>query len=204
MFQRLTLVPIALLGFTAALCAESQTKPTAADSPKGALRAQDSAAKSGDVDADMAFYQAEGEQQKKLAHAIADGDVTVAKLQKAVGERFGKDLAAAAVRAAGTEDAQAIEAATEHVDGDHATVQFQHQASAVPMVRQDGKWKVSLGEWTKGASSQDVDQLITKLDELAEEINRITDLVAQDKFRSGEGVRDRVQELHDRIFGASR
>ena len=204
MFQKLTLLPIVLLGLASTLYGQNQTKPALADSPKAALKAQDSAAQSGDVDADMAFYQADGDQQKKLAHVIAGGDVAVAKLQKAVSDRFGKELAAAAVRAAGTEDADAIDAATEHVDGDRATVQFQHQQSAVPMIRQDGKWKVSLGEWTKGASSQDVDQLIAKLDQLTQEITRITDLVTHDKFRSGEGIRDRVQELHDQIFAPSR
>lgn len=201
MLQRLTFVALFVLGFAAMLHGQSQTRPASADTPRSALKAQDAAAQAGEVDADMAFYQAEGDQQKKLAHAIAEGDVAVAKLQKAVSERFGKELAAAAVRAAGTEDADAIDSATEHVDGDHASVQFQHQQSAVPMIRQDGKWKVSLGEWTKGASSQDVDQLIAKLDQLAQEVNRITDLAAHDRFRSGEGIRDRVQELHERIFG---
>ena len=190
-----------LSGFTSIALGDAATKP-AADSPKAALHAQDAAAKTGNVEADMEFYQADGEQQKKLARAIAEGDVAVAKLEKTVGDRFGKDLAAAAVRAAGTEDNEAISAASENVDGDHATVQFEHQQTPVPMVRADGKWKVSIGEWIKGASDHDVDQLISKLGELSAGIDHMTDLVAHDKFRSGEGVRDRVQELHDRLFGA--
>lgn len=181
--------------------ADADTK-LPADSPKAALKAQDTAARSGGIDADMQFYQADGEQQKKLVRAIAAGDVAVSKLEKAVAERFGKDLAAATVRAAGTVDAQAIDAATENVDGDHATVRFADQSTPVPMVRADGKWKVSISEWTKGASSHDLDVLTSKLDELATQINQVTDLVSHDKFRSGEGVRDRIQELHDRLFGS--
>jgi hypothetical protein len=182
---------------------QAESKP-AADSPRAALMAQDAAAKSGNVEADLEFYQAGQEQEKKLARAIAQGDVAVAKLQKAVADRFGKSLAAAAVRAAGTEDAEAIESATESVDGDHATIHFADSPTPVPMIRNDGKWKVSLPEWTRGASPGDLDQLTSRLSELADHINHITELVSQDKFRSGEGVRDRVQELHDRLFGAKR
>lgn len=202
MHRILLLVLLVQLSLTAGSRGESETetKPTA-DSPKATLRAQDAAAKSGDIDADMQFYQADGEQQKKLARAVAEGDVAVSKLEKAVAERFGKDLAAATVRAAGTEDADAIDAATEKVDGDHATVQFGNTRAPVPMIRTDGKWKVSIAQWTKGASAHDLDLLTSKLDELASQIKQVTDLVSHKKFRSGEGIRDRVQELHDRLFG---
>lgn len=203
MNQRLLLAQLIFLAVAPVARGEPQTQP-AADSPKAALKAQDAAAKTGNVEADMDFYQADGDQQKKLAHAIAEGDVAVAKLEKTVGEHFGKELAAASVRAAGTEDNESIDSASESVNGDHATVRFEHQQSAVPMIKAEGKWKISLGDWTKGASSNDVDQLISKLVELAAGIDRITDLVAHDKFRSGEGVRDRVQELHDRLFGTAR
>jgi hypothetical protein len=199
--NRRMLFALLLLSGTSIALGDAATQP-AADSPKAALHAQDAAAKTGNVEADMAFYQADGDQQKKLARAIAEGDVAVAKLEKTVDDRFGKELAAAAVRAAGTEDNESINAASETVNGDHATVQFEHQQTPVPMVRSDGKWKVSIGEWTKGASDHDVDQLISKLAELSAGIDQITDLVAHNKFRSGEGVRDHVQELHDRLFGA--
>jgi hypothetical protein len=36
---------------------------------------------------------------------------------------------------------------------------------------------------------------------LTAEIGQITDLVEHEKFRSGEGVRDRVQKLHDQLLG---
>jgi hypothetical protein len=184
--------------------ADAQSKPAgSADSPKAALRAQDAAAKSGNLDADLSFYQADGEQQQKLAHALAEGDLAVARLEKAVAQRFGKTLAAAAVRAAGTEDVNAVDAAAQTLDGDHATIHFRDQQSAVPMVRIDGKWKVSLAEWTLGASPSQVDHLIESLGKLAEGINHVADLVAHDKFRSGEGARDRVQGLHDSLFGAA-
>ena len=200
MNRQLLAAMLALGSFCPLVWGQAESKP-AADSPKAALRAQDAAAKSGNIEADLEFYLADQEPQKKLARAIASGDVAVARLEKAVADHFGKDLAAAAVRAAGTEDASAIESATESVNGDHATVQFANTRTPVPMVRSDGKWKVSIDEWTKGASASDLDQLTSKLNELVAGIDHITDLVSHDKFRSGEGVRDHVQELHHRLFG---
>lgn len=205
---RLCIAVIGVLAMCAALARaeDAQSKPAAegGDSPKAALKSQDAAAKSGNVEADAAFYQADDDRQKKLARTLAEGDVSVARLEKAVGQRFGKDLAAAAVRAAGTEDVEAVDAAAEKVDGDHASVQFCDQQSAVPMIRVDGKWKVSLADWTRGATPEQVEHLIEILGKLTAGINHVADLVEHEKFRSGEGARDRVKELHDSLFGPTR
>lgn len=180
---------------------ESETKPSApADSPKEALKAQDAAAKSGSVEADLAFYRAEGDALQKLAQVMAEGDVAVARLQKAVDKRFGKELAAAVATAAGTEDVRSLDGATEKLEGDHATVQFRGQATAVPMVRTEGKWQISLADWVKDAKPEQIDALVRSIQKLTSEVRHVCDLVEHDKFRSGEGVRDRIQSLHDQIF----
>ena len=198
MIQRLFAI-VLLLCCAAVARAEAQTEP-AKDSPKEALLAQDAAAKSGNVDADFAFYQTDDEQQRKLARAIAEGDVAIAKLESAVEKKFGKEFAAQAVRAAGSEAVSAVRDAREEVNGDHATIRFKDSESSVPMVRSDGKWKISLNDWINGVKPAQVDQLIASVGKLATEVDHITELVGQDKFRSGEGVRDRVQRLHDQQF----
>ena len=194
---------IAMVGLvTVALAEPETTHPTDEGSPKQALKAQDAAAQAGNVDADLGFYKADDDQQKKLARIIAEGDVALAKLQKTVSEKFGTDSASAVVRAAGSEDVRAVEAASEKVDGDRATVAFEGGSQTVPMVRDEGRWKISLADWLKGASASQVDQLFQSLQKLTAEVVRVTDLVSHDKFRSGEGVRDRVQRLHDSLFGS--
>jgi hypothetical protein len=198
MIQRLFAI-VLLLCCVAVARAEAQTEP-AKDSPKETLLAQDAAARAGNVDADLAVYQADDDQQKKLAHAIAQGDVAIAKLETAVEKKFGKELAAQVVRAAGSEAVAAVKNSSEEVNGDHATVKFLDSGSSVPMVRADGKWKISLSDWVRDAKPARVDQLITAVGKLATGIDQITQLVEQDKFRSGEGVRDRVQRLHDQTF----
>jgi hypothetical protein len=180
----------------------AETKPSP-DSPKAALREQEAAAKAGNLDADLSLYAAEDQPRKKLARAIATEDLAVAKVEKSVADRFGKELAAATVRASGNEDAQAIEASTENVEGDHATVRFSNAPAPVPMIRAEGKWKVSLSEWTPGTSDEDLGRLTSKISELAAQLDHIADLVSRGKFRSGEGVRDRVQTIHDQAFSAA-
>ena len=171
-----------------------------ADSPKQALLAQDAAARSGNVDADLDFYQAKGEGQQKLARTIAEGDVALARLQAAVARQFGQEMAAAAVHAAGTEDAHDIEAATEKIETDQAIIEFKDHSTPLHMVKADGKWKISLSDMVGEATDLELDRLAKSIVDFSSEITRLTDLVEKQKFRSGEGVRDRVQELHDRLF----
>ena len=172
----------------------------AEDSPKQALLAQDSAARLGNVDADLEFYQVKGEKQQNLAHAIAQGDVALAKLQAAVTKQFGAELGRAVVHAAGVEDAKDIEAATEKVDADQATIEFKDHSTPVRMVKVDGKWKISLTDMLGEATDLQVDQLAKNISEFSAEADRLTGLVENQKFRSGEGVRDRILELHERLF----
>lgn len=172
----------------------------AEDSPKAALLAQDTAAQAGDVQADLGYYEAKGEGQQKLAKAIAQGDVALAKLQSAVSKQFGGALGTAVIHAAGTEDAKAIEAATEKLEGDQATVTFKDNSPPLHMAKVEGKWKISLADMIGEATDLQIEKLNKSIVEFTTEIRHLTDLVDKQKFRSGEGVRDRVQELHDRLF----
>jgi hypothetical protein len=172
----------------------------AEDSPKQALLAQDAAARVGDVQADLQFYEAKGDKQQKLAEQVAKGDVALAKLQAAVAKQFGEELGNAVLHAAGTEDAKQIEAASEKIEAEQATVEFQDHSTPLRMVKVEGRWKISLTDMLGEATGPEIDQLTKNISEFTSEIGRLTDLVAKQKFRSGEGVRDRVAELHDRLF----
>jgi hypothetical protein len=182
------------------LCSVMSAGAAAADSPKQALLAQDAAARSGNVDADLEFYQTKGEKQEKLAHVIAEGDVALAKLQDAVAKRFGAELATAVIHAAGTEDARDIEAAEEKIESDQATIEFNDHSTPLRMVKVDGKWKISLSDMVGEATDLQLDQLTKNIAEFTSELGRLTSLVENQKFRSGEGVRDRVAALHERLF----
>lgn len=203
MRQSVVIPLLMLLGIVTVAQAEPESKPSSdpADSPKAALKAQDAAARAGRADEDMSFYQAESEQQKKLAHAAGELDVAVAQLEKSVERKFGKELASSVAHAAGNVNLSDIESATEKIDGEKATLQWNdRQLPALQMVKADGKWKISLTDMLKEADPAEVDRLTRNIQQFAGELNKIEKLVEEDKFRSGEGVRDRVQELHSQVF----
>ena len=171
------------------------------DSPKQVLVAQDAAARAGRVQEDRDIYQAQSEQQRKLADAFAAADVALSKLQMAVEKQFGQEMASAVAHAAGTEDVHDIQSATETIDGDHATIEFKDHSTTLHMVKVDGKWKISLTDMLKEADPGEIEQLTLNVAKLTDQIKQVADRVEQHKYRSGEGVRDRVQEIHDQLFG---
>jgi hypothetical protein len=195
------LIVVVIIALCACGVASAQTD--SAKTPRQAVLAQDAAAQSGDAKADIEFYYAADDHQRDLARVIADGDVALARLQKAVGQEFGAELGTAVVHAAGTVVADDIKAATEKVDGDKATIQFKGDPLPLHMTLVSGNWKVSLPDMLGEATIPQVEKLAAKLTEFTTEINKLTDLVSKQKFRSGEGVRDRVKELHDRLFKAA-
>lgn len=193
---------IALLGIVSAVYADADSKPSeSVDSPKAALQAQDAAAMAGKTDEDMSYYHAESDQQKSLARAAAELDVAIAKIRKAVEQKFGKELAASVARAAGSVDLHDIDVATEKVEGDKATLEWSRpDLPSLHMVKADGKWKISLTEMLSGVDPGQVDQMIKSVRHLTGDLDKLDQLVEHDKFRSGQGVRDRVQDLHDQAF----
>lgn len=200
---RVSATVILLLGLVGVAWGEPASNPAdASKSPKQTLKDEDAVARAGKAEDDLAYYRATNEQEKKLAQAIADADVALAKLQKAVDQKFGKELAVAVVHAAGAQDLDDIDAATEKVDGDKAVIEWKRKDSApLTMVKVDGKWKVSLSDLIQGMDEKEVNELTSAMRQLVTQLGFISGRVEQGKYRSGEGVRDRVQEITDQLFG---
>ena len=196
---------VVLLGLITVAHAQPASKPAdSAKSPKETLKDEDAIARSGNVEKDRAFYRAANDQEKKLADAIADADVALARLQKAVEQKFGKALASEVVHAAGAQDVADIDAATEKVDGDKATIEWKRKESQpITMVNVNGNWKISLSDMLKGLEPKEVDELTDAMRQMSQQIGFIAERVEQGKYRSGEGVRDRIQELTDMLFSGA-
>ena len=173
-------------------------------SPKDALRHQDAAAKEGNREQDLLLYQATNDKEKKLAEAIADGDMALARLEKAVTDKFGKEAAASVVHAASSMNLEDIDKAKEKIDGDKATIEWEgKKVPALHLVKVDGQWKIPMSEIVGSLDDKQSEELAKKFHEIADQLTQTADTVEKDKYRSGEGVRDKVQELHDQFFGAS-
>jgi hypothetical protein len=196
---------VVLLGMVNVVMGAPESKPAdSAKSPKETLKEEDAVARAGNVEQDLAFYRATNAQEKKLAQAIANADVALAKLQKVVEQKFGKELAIAVVHAASAQDVSDIDAATEKVDGDKAVIDWKRKDSQpLTMVKVDGKWKVSLSDLIQGMDEKEVNELIDAMRQLVTQIGFISGRVEQGKYRSGEGIRDRVQEITDQLFSGN-
>lgn len=176
-----------------------------AASPKDALRHQDAAAKEGNREHDLLLYHATNDKEKKVADAIVDGDLALARLEKAVSDKFGKDAAANVVHAASSMNLDDIEKATEKVDGDKAIIEWAgKKAPAIHLVKVDGQWKIPMSEVVGSEDDRTADELAKKFHDIAEQLTQTADAVEKDKYRSGEGVRDKVQDLHDQFFGSDK
>lgn len=196
---------LVVLGLVNVALGDSASKPAeSAKSPKETLKEEDAAARAGNIEQDLAYYRATNEQEKKLAQAIAQADVALAKLQKAVEQKFGKELAVAVVHAASAQDVSDIDAATEKVDGDKAVIEWKRKDSQpLTMVKVEGKWKVSLSDLVQGMDEKEINELIDAMQQLVTQIGFISGRVEQGKYRSGEGIRDRVQEITDQLFSGT-
>ena len=192
------------VAFTLFFGAAATADDAKSQSPKDALRHQDAAAKEGNREQDLLLYQATNDKEKKLADAIVDGDVALARLEKAVTAKFGKEAAANVVHAASSMNLEDIEKANEKIDGDKATIEWAaKKAPSLHLVKVDGQWRIPMSEIVGSLDDKEADELAKKFKEVAEQLTQTADTVEKDKYRSGEGVRDKVQELHDQFFGAN-
>jgi len=202
LMNRYLVILVAIVGLVRLAGAEPESKPAdSAKSPKETLKEEDAAARAGNLDQDLAFYRATSEQEKKLAQAIAEADVALARLQKAVEQKFGKELGVAVVHAAGAQDVGDIDAAKEKVNGDKATIEWKRKDSQpLTMIKVDGKWMISRSDLVEGMDAKEVGGLTDAMRQLTAQLGFIAQRVEQGKYRSGEGVRDRIQELTNQLF----
>jgi hypothetical protein len=149
--------------------------PAPPATPKDALRAYDAALPAGGMEAAEAAYYCDGEQQRRAAHAMAEVDVATSQLQKKVKEKFGPAAVEVILHAARNATLDDLRQATEKIEGDHATITWRSNRPAVPMVRVEGKWQVSvalvLADFGKDA---DLDDFVQTCGQIVTQLHRTT------------------------------
>jgi len=114
-------------------------------SPKETLLDWDDRLDATSFDAVLRTYAYSGDQQKSLAHAMAEQVVTFTKLQKAVNAKWGKASDAVVMHACGTTTREDDARAMETVNGDHAVISFKLDGVApLVLIRANGEWKVDI------------------------------------------------------------
>jgi hypothetical protein len=179
MTRRLLLALLMLLAF-GAYGERAATQPDLS-TPKKALKYFDQIGTDTHVDRATVVYAAKSDDEKKVAKAFAAVDLEMAKLRRMVTNRFDRDAGDRMVHALRDVTADDIDAATESIDGDKATVSGKYFDEPLPMVRVNGAWKISmvdvLSKW-----GGPPDELVKAAEKLTDAIQQTEDEVAADKY----------------------
>jgi hypothetical protein len=132
------------------------------DTPKGTIKLLVQAMSNGDSASMRDLLYATTPTEERLVTAMADTAVAIAELNRGMADKFGDQQAKAvlgdpadAVRSTTAN----LEKAREQIDGDSARIIMpQSVQGTMSLKKVDGKWKVDVAMYMKGATPQQVDQ----------------------------------------------
>ena len=133
------------------------TRPADPDpnTPKGALLICSRALPAGGIDKALEIYKADNDEQKSLAKTMAGLDIASSTLESLVRDKWGRQASDDILHAMREETEADLENATEKPDGpDRTIIKFADPDQLpVTMVKDNGKWHVSLPDLLKDADT---------------------------------------------------
>jgi hypothetical protein len=177
------LVILAVMSAGVAVTARAERPSTQAgdfSTPKKALKSFDAVGVDPHVDRASLFYAADSEDEKKVAKALASVDLALAKLRKTVTNRWDRDAGDKMVHALRDVTADDIDAATEAIEGDKATISGKGFGQPLHMVKVDSAWKVSIADMAD--APEKVERVTEMCEELVDAIDRTEDEIAANKY----------------------
>ena len=158
---------------TAPATAPSATGPFSSDSPRGAIKAINDQLPAGGIKVARSIYLAKTADEKALANVMAQGDMTISKLESAVKDKFGADTVVAIDRILQAINERDLLDATETVTGDQAVITFQSNLQPITMQKVEGKWMVVVAAYLQaGEKAADVTQTQRQIIQLLDEVNQ--------------------------------
>jgi hypothetical protein len=167
--------------------------------PKKALKSFDAVGVDPHVDRASLFYAAESEDEKKVAKALASVDLALAKLRKTVTNRWDRDAGDRMVHALRDVTADDIDAATEAIDGDKATISGKGFGQPLQMVKVNSVWKVSIADMAD--APEKVDRVSEMCEELVDAIDRTEDEIAANKYANPSLLERAVKRRVKQVLG---
>jgi len=175
-----------------ALWAEPTTAPqTTAETPRGGLKAYNTAMRAQDVEGMLACTYAPTEDAQRVAKAMAASDAQTARLLKVTGEKFGALASTSLGTVIGDAGDTEIDASGEVIEGNIATVTFPNGGST-GLILVDGRWKVNIVAMIKNANGN-VDALAVAVSRVGDRAKVVADEVAAGKYKRIDQVIDRMQ-----------
>lgn len=200
MKRYLTVAAVMMLACVASGAERGATQPAGADlnTPKKALMTFERLGADSHVDRAAFVYAATTDDEKKVAKALADVDLELAKLRNKASARFDREAGDRMVHALHDVTAEDIDAATEQIDGDKATVSGKGFGEPLPMVKANGAWKIDLAPLLEKAK---VENVVAVCDKLVEVMERTEEELAADKYANVSLLERAVKRRAKEIFG---
>ena len=180
------------------------TTPTSApvdpSTPKGALKTLTRALEAGDRKTLLEMFAADSPAEQKIAEATAGLAEATAELRRASVKTFGEQASRPlGVDGHAVDEAFArVDASTETIDGDKATVTSpEQQGDSLQLVRKDAKWRVPMSQIAGPAKGPELDQQLRESAEQAKLLRELAGDVTAGKYKSAIEAR---QELDRRIM----
>jgi hypothetical protein len=182
---------------TSTVAARGSDHPTTApgESPKSALKGYNAAMRAGDVDALVELQHAVTDVEKRVARAVARSEAHVGRLLVATRETFGPEGATRVGKALHDVSDADIDASTETITGDRATLRFPAGGSAV-LVQVDGEWKSSVADLVRGFGG-DPDEAIATIARRGNFAKVMAQDIGAGKYKSVDAAVERI-ERHER------
>ena len=179
------------------------TRPAPADpsTPRGALKACDKALPAGGLRAARDLYQALSAKERRAANAMARSDLAASKLGKLVREKFGDKAAEDALHAMRQFTSADIDAASEMIDGDKASVEWPDDREPLEMVKVDGKWKVSIAAMLTDADDGAVKEVIDTNEQLVKELDLTASELQAGEFANAYLLERAIRQRMFRLMG---
>ena len=178
--KRIAIQSLLMVMVFSTLTVFAERETTDMSSPKAALKSFERVGTDTNLDRATVFYHAITDDQKRVAKALSNVDLELAKLRKLVAAKWNKetgDLVMHAFRDVTSED---IEAAKEVVTGDKAKISGKYFSDTVTLIKVDNGWKISLPDAM--AAGAKADDMIQTADDLIQIMQSVTQELSVNKY----------------------
>lgn len=153
-----------------------------ASTPKAAAKSLRAALTIGDADAIRQLLHVENDPDGKLVDAYAKLVLAGKQLADAAKQKFPGASDPFTQGAIAPEDAALIDAATESIEGDRATLTITARTQPMQLRRIDGAWKVLVSEEPSGATEKHRAEQMALITALAGAMTRVAEEIAADRY----------------------
>lgn len=167
--------------------------PADQTSPKGAVKMFTVGVQSADAEKVRAVLHTTSDTEIKYAQGYADVSIALGRLRTAALAKYGEK--AARYFKAETERLGAIDEAAVTLDGDKAVVEVKgDESSKIPLVRVDGKWKISITKMLSTKRAKEIEADIASMQSYAAVINETAQEIAAGKHADLEAALEAMRK----------